>query len=117
MTPRPCPCHWMRREPNVGGAHFGHLDLGPIEDAERRLLGAAHVYTADAVLRRPSPVPQAGGVYAWYFEKVPLDVPTTGCHVVDDLTLLYVGISPKAPSADGTAPSRQTLRSRLRAHL
>ena len=32
-----------------------------------------------------------------------------------ELTLLYVGISPKAPSATGT-PSRQTLRSRLRYH-
>jgi hypothetical protein len=32
------------------------------------------------------------------------------------LALLYVGISPKPPSAVGT-PSRQTLRSRLRYHF
>jgi hypothetical protein len=32
-------------------------------------------------------------------------------------TLLYVGISPKAPPKSGRPPSRQTMRSRLRYHM
>ena len=31
--------------------------------------------------------------------------------------LLYVGISPKAPPANGRAPNRQNLRTRLRYHM
>jgi hypothetical protein len=31
--------------------------------------------------------------------------------------LLYVGISPKAPAANGRTPSRQNLRTRLRYHM
>lgn len=33
-----------------------------------------------------------------------------------DRTLLYVGISPKAPPLNGKPPSRQTMRSRVRYH-
>lgn len=42
-------------------------------------------------------------------------MPIENCHVVDGAVLLYVGISPKRPSADSTA-SRQTLRTRVRYH-
>jgi hypothetical protein len=35
---------------------------------------------------------------------------------VGNVTLLYVGISPKAPPKNGKPPSRQTLRSRIRYH-
>ena len=44
----------------------------------------------------------------------PLD--TSRCVKRDGLTLLYVGISPKAPSANGREASRQTLRARIRTH-
>jgi hypothetical protein len=43
-------------------------------------------------------------------------VPVDGCHSVDGHTLLYVGISPRKPAADGLKPSRQSLRSRVRYH-
>lgn len=69
----------------------------------------------DEVLARPCPAPPAAGVYAWYFREVPPGVPVEGCHVLRDLALLYVGISPKMPPANGRA-SRQTLRSRVRYH-
>jgi hypothetical protein len=41
-------------------------------------------------------------------------VPTDGCHVVEGLPLLYVGISPTAPPAVGGSGSRQAIRSRIR---
>ncbi|WP_374121860.1 GIY-YIG nuclease family protein [Rhodococcus sp. AH-ZY2] len=41
---------------------------------------------------------------------------TTGCVERDGLTLLYVGISPKAPPKNGRLASSQTLRSRISTH-
>jgi hypothetical protein len=65
---------------------------------------------------RPSPVPASPGVYAWYFAELPPGLSTEGCISRGNLSLLYVGISPKRPTVDGGAPSRQTLRSRVRYH-
>lgn len=79
------------------------------------LLEPAKLWTRAEVLSRPCPVPNAAGVYAWFFRECPDGVPTEGCVRSGELTLLYVGISPKAPPAIGT-PSRQTLRSRIRYH-
>ena len=64
-----------------------------------------------------APPPVAPGVYAWYFTSLPSDVvPVTNCHEVEGAILLYVGISPKRPPADGGPRSRQTLRGRVRYH-
>jgi hypothetical protein len=68
------------------------------------------------VLGRPSPVPAVAGTYAWYFKQLPAAIDTTNCVSWSGLTLLYVGISPKAPPANGVGPSRQNLRRRLRQH-
>ncbi|MGN9920724.1 GIY-YIG nuclease family protein [Micromonospora palomenae] len=62
------------------------------------------------------PIPASIGVYAWYFTALLPGVPTHGCHELGDAVLLYVGISPKAPPTNGRAPSRQTIRSRVRYH-
>ena len=56
-------------------------------------------------------------MYAWYFAEVPPGVPTEGCVVRDGCTLLYVGISPSVPPANGKPPSRQNLRTRVRYHM
>jgi len=85
-------------------------------EAERRLLDASDLYTAERVARRPSPIPRVAGVYGWYFDSVPRGVPTDGCHMADGRPLLYVGISPKAPPLAGGQGSRQTIRSRIRYH-
>ncbi len=69
------------------------------------------------VLSRPSPVPNEPGVYGWYFRSLPGDVPTDECITFADATLLYVGISPKAPPKNGRPPSRQSLRRRIRYHF
>jgi hypothetical protein len=70
----------------------------------------------EEVLARPSPVPAVAGIYAWYFSPLPIAVDTSGCVQVDGWRLLFVGISPKPPPANGAAASRQQLRSRLRQH-
>jgi GIY-YIG catalytic domain len=62
-------------------------------------------------------VPRAAGVYAWYFKAAPALVPLKSCIAHDGLTLLYVGISPKAPPTKGRAPSSQTLWRRIRYHF
>ena len=70
----------------------------------------------DEALTRPCPIPATPGVYAWYFDRAPAGVPTQDCHTTEAGTLLYVGISPKAPSKDGLRQSRQNLRTRIRYH-
>ncbi|GHH45966.1 GIY-YIG nuclease family protein [Lentzea cavernae] len=52
-------------------------------------------------------VPRKPGVYVWFFDEIPADVPTEGCHVGEHGTALYVGI----------ATVKRTLRSRLRNHF
>ncbi|EIM27204.1 GIY-YIG nuclease family protein [Microvirga lotononidis] len=81
-----------------------------------RLLHPDRLYSASEVLARPSLVPGSAGVYAWYFSQVPSFVDAAACHRHGDHTLLYVGISPKAPPTNGKPPSRSTLRKRLQTH-
>src|SRR3982750_4095219 len=69
------------------------------------LLSPAHLYSRGEVLARPSPVPKAPGVYAWFFREIPPGFPTDNCVRHDGKTLLYVGISPSAPPANGKAPA------------
>jgi hypothetical protein len=69
------------------------------------------------VLARPSPAPAAAGLYGWWFRRPPPGVDIGGCAQQDGLTLLYVGISPKAPPTNGREPSRATIRQRLRTHF
>jgi hypothetical protein len=64
---------------------------------------------------RPSPVPAAPGVYAWYFRQTPGAIDIGGCHIFNGMPMLYVGIAPKAPYADGRR-SKTTLRQRMTYH-
>jgi hypothetical protein len=68
------------------------------------------------VLVRPSPVPKAPGVYAWYFRGLHC-VPSSACCAKSGFQLLYIGISPSAPASNGKGPSRLTLHSRIRYHM
>jgi hypothetical protein len=74
------------------------------------------LWTRAEVLGNPSAVPAVAGVYGWYFHELPTFLDVAGCVKRDDLTLLYVGIAPKAPPTNGRGPSSQTIRSRLRYH-
>lgn len=63
-----------------------------------------------AVLSKPSPVPKASGIYAWFFKEIPGITPVDKCVVHNGLTLLYAGISPSNPN------SSANLRKRLNNH-
>jgi hypothetical protein len=77
----------------------------------------AALRSRDEVLSRPSPVPLKPGVYAWYFKSVPAQIDATGCYSMAGRTLLYIGISPKAPPANGRPASRSNLRKRIQTHF
>jgi hypothetical protein len=80
------------------------------------LLHPARLYSATNIASRPCPVPASAGVYAFYFNESPPGIDTSGSHRLDHHSLLYVGIAPKPPPKNGRAPSRATLRQRLRTH-
>jgi hypothetical protein len=84
-------------------------------DVEAALLEPPHLYSRSDVLSKPSPVPNAAGVYAWYFDEPPPQVPTAGTHRSGGHFLLYVGIAPRKPASSGEV-SKRTLRDRLRQH-
>jgi hypothetical protein len=87
-----------------------------VDDPGLALLSPSQLFTRADVLAIPCPTPRSPGVYAWYLDEISEAVPTEGCHRALGHTLLYVGISPSAPPTNGAAPSRQTLRSRVRYH-
>jgi hypothetical protein len=62
------------------------------------------------------PVPRSPGVYAWYFDVPPPLIDIKACHRIEGRALLYVGISPRAPSRNGLHPNRSTLRKRIQTH-
>jgi len=80
------------------------------------LLCPARLFSRDEALSRPSPIPKAPGVYAWYFREIPPTVPISGCVECQGKTLLYIGISPSAPPTNGKVPSRQSVWQRVRYH-
>jgi GIY-YIG catalytic domain len=60
--------------------------------------------------------PRGGGYLRLVLQAASGAIDTTRCNSWAGLTLLYVGISPKAPPASGLGASRQHLRRRLRQH-
>jgi hypothetical protein len=88
-----------------------HRDLRAVED----LVAPAHLFGGHAVLGSPTPVPARGGAFGCYIDAAPyLDVPLDRCSKVGSRSLVYVGISPQRPPANGRPPSRETLRTRVR---
>ena len=75
------------------------------------------LWTRAEVLSKPCPVPREGGVYGWYFDAVPPGIVAANHHTVGKASLLYVGISPKAPPKNGARPSKQTMRERIQFSL
>jgi hypothetical protein len=86
------------------------------QDVLNGLVRPARLWSRAEVLGRPSPVPSRPGVYGWYFKELPWSIDTSQCVTRDNCTLLYGGIAPKAPPANGQPASQQTLRKRIRYH-
>jgi hypothetical protein len=85
-------------------------------ELKETLLNPTRLYSAEEIRSRKCPIPMSAGVYAWFFTAIPPGVPTENCEKWESATLLYIGISPKAPPKNGRPPSRQTIRSRVRYH-
>jgi hypothetical protein len=87
-----------------------------VTDEIAEFVSPARVFSHDDVLTRPSPVPSQDGVYGWWFRRLPPLVVASGCRHYQDLTLLYIGISPKQPPSNGRPASAQSLLGRIRYH-
>ena len=68
------------------------------------------VFGYEDVCCRSTPVPQEAGLYACYFKRFPYKVPVENCITINNLTLLYLGISPAYED------SNNHLRNRIKAH-
>ncbi len=77
---------------------------------------AAPYYSRDEVFAELCPVPKSAGVYGWWFSEIPAFIDISRCESRDGLTLLYAGISPSRPPANGKRPSSQNLCQRIRHH-
>ena len=86
------------------------LMSGPSLTVER-ILNPLTLHSASDVRTAPA----SPGVYGWWMKKGTLDVPAAAHQEQDGHQLLYVGISPRKPSAAGRA-SKGTLRDRLVTH-
>jgi hypothetical protein len=84
-----------------------------ISDEMRPLLQPAQFHVAREIALTPSIVPDAPGIYGWWFDDAISDVPSQDSLMVDGRRLLYVGIAPSG--ARGTSGKR-TLRDRLKNH-
>jgi len=86
----------------------GHLQS--YEEIVELLTNPTKLWSRSEVLSKPCPVPQEPGIYAWYFKEIPPKAPVEKCKVVQGLTLLYVGISPR------NEDSGENLKKRIRTH-
>lgn len=87
-----------------------------MNDVKSVLLSPQKQWSRNEILT-PHQVPKLPGIYAWYFKEIPPNVPIDGCNCINGLTLLYVGISPKAPPLNGLPPSKENLFKRVRYHM
>lgn len=78
---------------------------------------AARPFTHDEVFSEPCPVPNESGAFGWWSRTVPAAIDASKCQQRDGLTLLYVGIAPTPPPANGKRPISQDLRKRIRYHF
>jgi hypothetical protein len=77
----------------------------------------ARMFSHDEVFAEPCPVPDRPGVFGWWSQTVPAQIDASGCEQRDGLTLLYIGIAPTPPPANGKRPISQDLRKRIRYHF
>jgi hypothetical protein len=88
-----------------------------VESHKADLLDPRRLWSRAEILARPSLVPAASGVYAWYFREIPDGVPYHDCIAHERMTLLYIGIAPTRPFVNGKSASVRTLANRLREHM
>ena len=77
------------------------------------LITPERLYSRQEILSKPSPIPEISGVYGWFFKDVPPFVLTEGCIRHQNMTLLYIGIS---PDKKNKPQSKQHLKKRITNH-
>lgn len=87
------------------------------DDTAHALLAPKRLCTAREAADRQFGAPRTAGIYAWYFDVVPSGVEAAACHRHEGWTLLYCGISPRKPPANGKPPSKSHVQKRLRTHF
>lgn len=75
------------------------------------LLQPKRVWQGSEILSGNCHIPKLPGIYAWYFRSIPPEIPTAGCTICNELTLLYIGVAPSKAS------SKRTLHDRIELHL
>ena len=76
------------------------------ESVSLAITAPERLWSRSEVLARPCPVPATSGIYGWFFKDLHFESDISRCARIDDLALLYLGISPKPPPANGyPAPS------------
>jgi len=81
----------------------------------RDLVAPPGLYRAVDIAADPKLVPDAPGIYGWWFDDTLIGVPMGESLELDGRRLLYVGIAPSAPAKSGLS-SKRTLRDRLKNH-
>lgn len=87
-----------------------------MQDVAQLLVRPNRLWSRCEILEKGCALPRTAGVYAWFFDRLPPQVPNGPYHVFDSRQLLYVGISPKPPPKNVSLPSKQTVLHRLRYH-
>ena len=77
------------------------------------LITPEKLFSRQEILSKPSPIPEISGVYGWFFKDIPPFVLTEGCIRHQNMTLLYIGIS---PDKKNKPQSKQHLKKRITNH-
>jgi hypothetical protein len=96
-------------------ADRGLLVQNDCDNAASDLLNPDCQFAVSDLRNKPTLIPAAAGIYAWWFSKMPPGVCIDRTKMIEGRHLLYVGIAPKKPSATEEAGKR-TLRDRLLNH-
>jgi hypothetical protein len=86
-----------------------------LSNTAQRVLSPDVFCEVSQVRATPKLVPATAGVYGWWFSMAPSLVPLAGTTNRDGRKLLYVGIAPRAPGANGNV-SKRSLTDRLKNH-
>jgi len=84
-----------------------------VEDSINKLLYPKKVFSRKEVLSKEDFVPAKSGIYGFFFKSIPPKVPTKQCITFQNLTLLYVGISPDIVNKPD---SKSNIKKRLQTH-
>lgn len=86
-----------------------------VEAALASFRTAGRWFSPKEINENQGPVPRYAGLYGWWFRAPPPKVDMDGTIQRDGFSLLYVGIAPQRPAANGRT-SKRTLHQRLRNH-